>query len=66
MLARCARYLAICSFTRLVVLSGQHVPVRAHPGGKLLVMTREILLFATLLAVCASVIGAYLFAVLTQ
>jgi hypothetical protein len=29
-------------------------------------MTREILLFATLLAVCASVMGAYLFAVLTQ
>jgi hypothetical protein len=29
-------------------------------------MTREILLFATLLTFCAGLIGAYLFAVLTQ
>ncbi len=29
-------------------------------------MTQEILLFATMLAFCASVIGAYVFAVLTQ
>jgi hypothetical protein len=29
-------------------------------------MTREILLFATLIAFCASVMGAYVFAVLTQ
>jgi hypothetical protein len=31
-----------------------------------LTMTREILLFATLLAFCACLTGAYLFAVLTQ
>jgi hypothetical protein len=29
-------------------------------------MTREILLFATVFALCASLMGAYLFAVLTQ